>query len=89
MQLFIFCVRDRATEAFGTPMFLQSSGQALRSFSDEVNRKAEDSQLYNHPDDFDLYECGSFDTASGVFDSYVPRVLVRGKDVSLKFVEAN
>lgn len=89
MRMFVFMVRDRATEVFGTPMFMVASGQAIRSFSDEVNRAAEDNQLYQHPDDFDLYECGEFETSTGEFDVYVPRVLMRGKDCSLNFQKGN
>ena len=89
MKLVICCVKDRATEAFGSPMFLQAIGQAVRSFTDEVNRVEKDNQLANHPDDFDLYELGCFDTDDGRFDVFVPRLLTRGKDVSLNFVEKN
>ncbi|WNK13984.1 MAG: nonstructural protein [Microvirus sp.] len=89
MKLYIFCVKDRATDAFGTPMFMAATGQAVRSFSDEVNRAADDNQLNRHPDDFDLYEVGVFDTDDGSFDVFVPRLLTRGKDVSLNFIEKN
>lgn len=87
MRLYVFCVKDRATDAFGTPMFLQATGQAVRAFTDEINRKVEDNQLFHHPDDFDLYELGEFDTDEGSFDVFVPRLLARGKDVSLTYVE--
>lgn len=89
MRLLCFCVKDRATDAFGNPMFMLATGQAVRSFSDEVNRAGDDNQLYQHPDDFDLYELGDFDTESGSFDCFVPRLLTRGKDVSLRFVKEN
>lgn len=87
MNLFIFCVKDRATETFGTPMFLVAKGQAIRSFTDEVNRASEDNQLYRHPDDFDLYELGEWETSTGEFLVWTPRVVVRGKDVSVKSLE--
>ena len=54
----IVSVRDTAAEAFGRPMYLQSLGVAIRSFTDEVNREDKDNQLFNHPDDFDLYVSG-------------------------------
>ena len=80
----VFIVKDRASDSFGIPMFLMAKGQAIRSFSDEVNRAAEDNQLYKHPDDFDLYFVGEFDSDSGEFDCDAPIVLVRGKDVVSK-----
>lgn len=81
MKTLIFCVKDRATNMFGNPMFLVATGQATRSFSDEVNRKAADNQLNLHPDDFDLYVLGQFDSDDGSFETHAPDLVVRGKDV--------
>lgn len=82
MILEIFCVKDRATETFGNPMFLISAGQAIRSFGDEINRAAEDNQLYKHPDDFDLYSLGKWSSDNGTFSVDAPTVVVRGKDIA-------
>lgn len=81
MKTLIFCVKDRATNLFGTPMFLMATGQATRSFSDEVNRKEAGNQLNSHPDDFDLYTLGFFDSDAGAFETFAPELVVRGKDV--------
>jgi len=81
----IVSVRDTAAEAFGRPMYLQSLGVAIRSFTDEVNREDKDNQLFNHPDDFDLYELGVFDDSLGRYELRDnPTVIVRGKDVKIK-----
>jgi len=81
----IVSVRDTAAEAFGRPMYLQSLGVAIRSFTDEVNREDKDNQLFNHPDDFDLYELGVFDDSIGKYELRDnPSVIVRGKDVKIK-----
>jgi len=81
----IVSVRDTAAEAFGRPMYLQSLGVAIRSFTDEVNREDKDNQLFNHPDDFDLYEFGVFDDSIGKYELRDnPTVIVRGKDVKIK-----
>jgi len=81
----IVSVKDSAAEAFGRPMYLQSLGVAIRSFTDEVNREDKDNQLYNHPDDFDLYELGVFDDSLGKYELREnPTVIVRGKDVKIK-----
>ncbi len=81
----IVSVRDSAAEAFGRPMYLQSLGVAIRSFTDEVNRDDKDNQLFNHPDDFDLYELGVFDDSIGKYELRDnPSVIVRGKDVKIK-----
>jgi hypothetical protein len=84
MKLILCSVKDRAADAYGRPMFVPSSGVAIRSFSDEINRNADDNQLYNHPDDFDLYEFGVFDDNSGNFDIYdQPKLLSLGKQVKI------
>jgi hypothetical protein len=81
----IVSVKDSAAEAFGRPMYLQSLGVAIRSFTDEVNREDKDNQLYQHPDDFDLYELGVFDDSLGKYELRDnPTVIVRGKDVKIK-----
>lgn len=81
----IVSVKDSAAEAFGRPMYLQSLGVAIRSFTDEVNREDKENQLFNHPDDFDLYELGVFDDSLGRYELRDnPTVIVRGKDVKIK-----
>ena len=81
----IVSVKDSAAEAFGRPMYLQSLGVAIRSFTDEVNREDKDNQLFNHSDDFDLYELGVFDDSLGRYELRDnPTVIVRGKDVKIK-----
>lgn len=84
MKLFIFCVRDSASDQFGNPMFLIAPGQAVRSFTSEVNRAAEDNIMFSHPDDFELFEVGSFDTVSGAFETFQPRSVVTGKSVKIR-----
>lgn len=67
MHLFVFSVRDSKANSFGQPFFSTSLGQAERSFGDEINRAAQDNILYLHPDDFELYQLGSFETDTGSF----------------------
>jgi len=82
MKLTLCTVKDRAADAYGRPMFVPSTGIAIRSFSDEINRQAEDNQMYNHSDDFDLYELGEFDDNTGLFSLHEqPKLLTLGKQV--------
>ena len=84
MKLIICTVKDRAADAYGRPMFVPSTGVAIRSFSDEINRNNADNQLFNHPDDFDLYELGEFDDNTGLFALHEqPKLLSLGKQVKL------
>jgi hypothetical protein len=85
MKLSICSVKDRASDAYGRPMFVPSTGVAIRSFSDEINRTDADNQLFNHPDDFDLYEFGEFDDNTGTFELYEqPKLLSLGKQVKIQ-----
>lgn len=82
MKLTLCTVKDRAADAYGRPMFVPSTGIAIRSFSDEINRSAEDNQMFNHSDDFDLYELGEFDDNTGLFSLHEqPKLLTLGKQV--------
>jgi len=83
MILHIFAIRDRATDQFGNPMFMVSLGQAIRTFSDEVNRADKDNQLNAHSDDFDLYKFGTYTTDTGMFDTGVPEMVCVGKSVRI------
>lgn len=84
MKLTLCTVKDRAADAFGRPMFVRSIGEAIRSFSDEVNRKADDNQLYNHSDDFDLFELGEFDDNTGLMSLHdQPKLVSLGKQVKI------
>jgi len=82
MKLVIVAIRDRAVNAFGRPNFVQAVGQAVRSFSDEVNRRAEDNQLNQHPEDFDMFELGTYDDATAQIEMLErPRQIAIGKDL--------
>jgi len=84
MKLIICSVKDRAADAFGRPMFVPSTGVAIRSFTDEVNRADKDNNLHNHPDDFDLYDHGIFDDQTGMFELHEqPKQLAIGKQVKI------
>jgi hypothetical protein len=84
MKLIICAVKDRAADAFARPMFVPSTGVAIRSFTDEVNRKDAENQLHNHPDDFDLYNLGVFDDSTAMFELLLPpEQLAIGKQVKI------
>jgi hypothetical protein len=80
----ICAVKDRAADAFGRPLFVPSIGLAVRSFSDEVNRSDPENQMFNHSDDFDLYEIGVYDDNTGIIQCHPqPRQLALGKSVKV------
>lgn len=77
MKLQIFAVRDSKSGQFGTPMFMQSVGIVLRSLGDEVNKGGDNSIISQHPEDFELFHLGEWDTDSSRFDLFPdPKTLV-------------
>lgn len=85
MKYKVLAIRDRAIDAYGVPVFVASVGGAIRSFSDEVNRAADNNQFNKHPEDFDLFLLGEFDDADGSFDLRSrPEQVAIGKDLVIK-----
>ena len=77
----ICAVRDKATDAFGRPIFVATAAVGIRSFQDEINRDSPDNAFHVHPDDYDLYDLGTFDDNTGHFDLHeVPQLLMLGKN---------
>lgn len=76
----VCAVLDSAVQGFGQPFFVAATGQATRSFGDEINRKEQGNALAAHPDDYTLYQLGMFDEETGEFTND-KRVLARGKDL--------
>jgi hypothetical protein len=85
MKMVIVSIKDTAADAFGRPAFVATEGVALRQFQDEVNRSADDNQLYKHPQDFHLYYLGMFDDITGKFELMeTPKLITRANDVIMK-----
>lgn len=68
MKIVAVCVRDMRAGLFWNPMFTQTLGEAVRAFEDQVNRAEENNLLYKHPQDFELYHLGTFDTSTAQFE---------------------
>lgn len=81
MKYKVVAIRDRAVDGFMRPWFVTHIGAAARTFADEINRQAPDNALCQHPEDYDLYELGDYDDATGLFQTGVPRQVSVGKDV--------
>lgn len=80
MNLTIVAIHDRATDAYSTPIFVHTTGQAIRGFQDEINEP--NNPMSKHPDDYDLYQLGEYDNATGAFTNLKePRQLAIGKQL--------
>lgn len=90
MTYVIISIRDEKAEAFGRPFFSTTIGTAIRSFTDEVNRSAEDNAWYRHAADYTMYELGTFDDFDGSFKLLsTPKMLVKGDQVKETDVKKN
>lgn len=85
MRMVMVSVRDVKSELYGRPFFVRTSGEAIRSFMDEVNRNEKDNMMAAHPSDFALYEIGLFDDAEGKIYGYdIPKLLLQADQVKDK-----
>lgn len=67
MVRIMIAVLDLKAQTFGAPQAVPSLGVGMRSLADEVNRSDPGNLLFTHPEDFVLYELGSFDDSTGLF----------------------
>jgi len=67
MKQYIMSVYDSKSEMFNQPIFSIAKGEALRAFSDSVNTK--NSPMNNHPEDYTLFEIGTFDPEVGQIEA--------------------
>jgi len=63
MKTSVFAVRDSKVGAFNQPLFFRSRGEAVRSFSDAVNKS--ENGFLAHADDYDFWFIGEFDDSDG------------------------
>lgn len=80
----IIAIRDIKADAFGNPMFVRSKGEAMRMFTDEVNRADQDNALYRHPEDFELYILGTYDDEKGDFQITPKEQITTGGSVAVR-----
>jgi len=67
MVLKIYSILDVKGSIYGQPFFMTQNGLALRAFSDLVEDPK--TTVNKHPEDFKLYELGTYDDCSGLFVS--------------------
>lgn len=77
-KIVVMCARDIKVGCFARPFFVSTVAQAVRSFQDEARRKAPDNQLSQHPEDFELFELGTWDEDTAKFDQLpAPKYIIR------------
>lgn len=67
-----FSVYDNKAGFYMAPFFLQSTAEGIRSFTDAANDPH--IAISKHPEDYTLFELGSFDDQTGVFTQHVAMI---------------
>jgi hypothetical protein len=62
----LFAIYDSKAESFTNPVYLSSTGLAVRTFSDSVQDP--ESQFAKHPADYTLFELGTYDDQTAEFN---------------------
>ncbi len=65
----IYAIRDSKAGAFRLPFFQTTDGVAARQFAMFINDPLGDKEVYNCPEDFDLYYIGEYNDANAVITS--------------------
>ena len=63
MILQVFTVYDSKVEAYFSPFFCKTRGEAIRSFTDAISDPQH--QFAKHLEDYTLFHIGSYDDAKG------------------------
>lgn len=66
----MYSVFDKKASFFSIPFPAKTQGEAVRTVGDAVNTPG--TLLSMHPGDFALYQTGSFDEESGIFETSNP-----------------
>jgi hypothetical protein len=76
MKMNVYSIYDTAAAVYLRPFFMQSDGQALRSFSDIANDAEHD--IGRHPEDYTLVRIGDFNDQNGQLIPESPESLITG-----------
>ena len=79
MKLNIYTIYDTAAAVYLRPFFMQSDGQAMRSFTDIATDANHD--VGKHPEDYSLIRLGIYDDNSGTLHNENNECLATGLEV--------
>mgnify|MGYP000518399210 CR=1 FL=1 len=79
MKLICCSIYDKAVGAYMRPFFMQSEGQALRAFMDDL--LSPDSVIAKHPEDYALFVVGKFFDNTGEVMPCEPRCIGRAHEL--------
>lgn len=68
MIINMYVTFDAKAKLYSRPFYTQTRGMAIRTFADIANDK--DHPIGRHPEDYTLYEIGTFDDVSGKIEHF-------------------
>lgn len=77
----LFSIQDGKAESYSPVMQARTSLEALRTFKDIVNGKRGESDVSRHPEDYTLWELGSFNVDTGEIVPQAKKALTNGADL--------
>lgn len=79
----IIVVKDSALDTYGNPFVQETTAQAIRGFTDEVNSDPTRSAVAQHPEDYTLHVIGHYDAKLGKITPLKdgPEQIARAKDL--------
>lgn len=80
MLLNVFSVFDVKAAHYGQPFFMANRGAAQRAIQMQL-RQDQSSLLAQYPADFQLYQLGTFDDDSGLFNPVSPQFIISVADL--------
>ena len=84
MLLKAYSVFDGTAQAFAQPFYMANDGMAIRAFAGTVNDQKDGNTIAAHPEQFTLFQIGTFDDKTGVIEKLeTPRSIGLG----VEFVE--
>jgi len=87
MKKVIMCLRDRAAQAFIQPFTTPRVELAVRSLQNTL--ASQKTEMNQFPDDYELYELGTFDDNSGEFEVLPrPKLITTAREQMPKAYEA-
>lgn len=89
MKLHVLVIYDEAVRQFGYPMSFRTHNEARREYMTIVNNPAEQSNMHLYPDQFKVYEIGTYDTETGLVTplNQPPALIFRLDELKQKEVE--
>lgn len=86
MLVKVFAVYDSKLKAYMAPQYFQTGGVAERAFKKAVNTP--DTGFFDNPEDYTMFELGTFDDEKGAFELYTAPIVVI-KAIQLKETAQN